>query len=377
MTRAWRVAAALVLVATAAALFAWQARESAGPAAFDAPRATPAPAAAPAVPGPRPDPAAPTAAQPAADASQACADTADPWADAEALKAAIGPAGDVLLASDDPEHWLAAAALGRLPFDAASANFAALERALARRPEHPLAAILWLGLCERARDDPACAAGRDERFAVGQAGHNGVVWSLLADRHFRRGEVEAGFAALRRAAAAPVFDSGFSELVLLVERGLAASTGLTLAERAGVAFGTAAALLPVATAASLACREPDVLATHGQACLAYAARLENEGSSLLEILVGTGLQAALHDSAGEERLAAQVREREADLRARYLHDMSGTMERWLWLSEPVLAEYLEELHAHGELAAREFVVAEYRRRNEQGGIDPCKLVRRQ
>ena len=53
------------------------------------------------------------------------------------------------------------------------------------------------------------------------------------------------------------------------------------------------------------------------------------------------------------------------------------MERWLWLSEPVLAQYPEELHAHGELAAGAFVVAEYRRRSEQGEVDPCKLVRRQ
>ncbi len=73
----------------------------------------------------------------------------------------------------------------------------------------------------------------------------------------------------------------------------------------------------------------------------------------------------------------QVGEGEADRRARCLHDMSGTMERWLWLSEPVLAQYPEELHAHGELAAGAFVVAEYRRRSEQGEVDPCKLVRRQ
>ena len=278
----------------------------------------------------------------------------------------------LLAQSKDPEHMLAAALIG---FDRKSKeHFAAMEKALAADPNNPL--ILWnfLHACSLTLEEAVCQAKRIEKRAGLSDGGNGALWGRLAGYRLRRGDTTGAFDALIKANTAPQFNRYFIEHVGVLERGFAAATDIAYRERIiggiGMTVGTTSDLTGVYKGCMVQAPES---AEWLQACTEYGKRLERDGRTTLSTLIGIGIQKKMYEMSGDAQKVV-----DADFRRRLITDImhsgnSSDDEVLLLFDDQVMADFIAEWSAHGELRAMQFVKEEVVRLSQQPGYDPCKL----
>ena len=273
-----------------------------------------------------------------------------------------------LASSRDAEHLLAAAVL-TLDSDPGR-SFELLAHAWTANPGHPLVAINWLDACMAHPGKGACASHDVEAEAIRTEGSNGAVWARIAARRQDDGDEAGAMQALQRAATAPRYDVYWIDHVKLFERALAASTGLSYSERAVAAIGITAAmwrpeyeLVTTCNAAAAPEWQP--------ACVDFGRRLEEDGGTLLDVMVGLSIQAALYESVGDTRQHEIASRKRNALRASLRQHDFEAAQRLLVQDPRLLTDYLNEFDAYGELAALQFLESAVERLQALPGYGPC------
>ena len=276
-----------------------------------------------------------------------------------------------LAASQDAEHLLAAAVM-TLDSDPAR-GFELLAHAWTANPGHPLVALNRLDACMAHRGLEACTDHDVEAEAIRIEGSNGALWARIAAKRQDDGDVAGAMRALQRAATAPRYDVYWIDHIKLFERALAASTDLSYRERAVAAMGITAAmwrpeyeLVPTCVAG---------IATSPEwrpACGEFGRRLEEDGGTLLDTVLGVAIQAAVYEADGDTRMLAIASRKRDALRATLRQDAFQAAQRLLVQDERLLTDYLEEIDAYGEVAALQFLESEVARLQALPGYDPCR-----
>ena len=278
----------------------------------------------------------------------------------------------LLMHSQDPEHLLVAALIG---FDRKSnEHFAAMESALAADPDNPLTLWNFLHACSLHLEETVCQDGSIEKRAVLADGSNGALWGRIAGYRFRRGDKMGAFDALLKANTAPQFNGYFIEHVEMGERSYAAATDSSYRERVMGAIGLAAGTVSNANGVYNLCKEhASESAEWLQLCIEYGKRLESDEGAILSALIGNAIQKTMYEMSGDakEKTAATLRHR---LITDAMNSGNSSDDQvLLLLDDKVLADYIAEWSAHGELRAMQFVKDEVVRLSQQPGYDPCKL----
>lgn len=281
--------------------------------------------------------------------------------------------GISLRISRDPEHLLIAALIGS---DRQSKrHLAAMENALFVDPDNRLTLWNFLDTCSLHPEATVCADGSIERRAILADNGNGQLWGKIAGYRLDRGDKSSAYDALLNANTAPYFNDYFIEHVEMAERGFAAATDDPYLERVIRAIGIAAGMSMNVAAIFQDCEKQAMeSAEWRQACLEYGKRLENDGRDLLQISIGISLQKIMYEISGDKRKIA-----ETELRYQHFKDTTtklassnGAQVLTLY-DENVMADFIAEWSAHGELRAMQFVQEEVIRLSKQPGYDPCML----
>ena len=278
-----------------------------------------------------------------------------------------------LMQSNDPEHLLAAALVG---FDRKSKeHIAAMEKALAADPDNPITLWNFLYACSLNAEETLCQDGGIEKRAVLADGGNGALWGRIAGYRFRRGDTARLIDALIKANAAPQFNRYFIEQVEMLERGYVAASDYSYQERImnaiSIMVGNTSDLIGVYNG----CKEQAAESAEWlQPCIEYGKRLERDGRTILAALLGIAIQKEMHEISGDAKKKA-----ETDHRRWLLNDSMNSAIRMdgqvlVLDDEHVLADFIAEWSAHGELRAHQFVHEEVVRLSKQPGYNPCKSI---
>ena len=275
-----------------------------------------------------------------------------------------------LASSQDAEHLLAAAVM-TLDTDPAR-GFDLLARARTASPGHPLVALNRLDACMAHPAQEACTGHDVEAEAIRTEGSNGALWARIAAKRQEDGDQRGAMQALQHAATAPRYDVYWIDHVKLFERALAASTGLSYSRRTVAAMGIRAAMWRpeyelLSTCVSGIASSPE----WRPACLAFGRRLEEDGGTLLDVIFGLSIQAAVYEAAGDTRKHAIASRKRDALRASLRQDDFQAAQRLLVRDPRLLADYLDEADAYGELAAQQFLESEVARLQALPDYDPC------
>lgn len=273
--------------------------------------------------------------------------------------------------SENPEHLLTAALIGS--DGETKLDLAVMERALNADPDNPLTLWNFLDACSLHPEATMCADGSIEKRAILADGGNGLLWGKIAGYRLERGDTSGAYVALIRANTAPQFNGYFIEHVEMLERGLAAATDDPYLERIVSAIGIAAAMalkfyIPIRKCREQAAESAEWL----RACLDFGKRLEIDGRTVMSTLLGIGLQKIMYEMSGDTK-----KKSDADFRLRLYRNTIKSMNSEnvkvvMFYDDQVLADFISEWSAHGELRAHQFVQEEVVRLSKQPGYDPCK-----
>ena len=208
---------------------------------------------------------------------------------------------------------------------------------------------------------------------------NGLVWIDVAGAHMSNEHWEAAEDALRRAAAAPRFDTYFMEYALLIERGLAATTELGYTDRmvAGIGFAAAAATPGFREMTRRCTGEADGYVIPADICFELGAQMARYGTEVLTVLIGKSVQRHAASRLGNERLSRELDSEKQQIRDAVLREGADSGAHVLLQNDAgVLRRYIETFVAHGEIHATEALVAEARRLREDPDYDQCNFVGR-
>ena len=280
---------------------------------------------------------------------------------------------DPLAASSDAEHLYVASVL--TGNDAPGARLSRIERAAEIDPANALVATQWLYLCAEHADDCGVPIADIERRAIEAEKGNARTWAAVASARVARGDKAGALDALRQANATSEYRDGWFDRIELFERALAASTSASAHARLIAAVGMTASTPNDAIEVLMACEsEGKTSSVWRVECLRLGEVMAASGETVTTQAMGLGLQAKMHEFAGDER---REKEREADakkLMAAYETLTDSPRLEDAWRNENLLRLFLETGQARGELAGMEAVVAEAERLANEPGYDPCQIL---
>ena len=266
-----------------------------------------------------------------------------------------------LSVSSSAEHLLLIAMLEDDPVSSA----ALLERAISRSPSDPF--LIWhaVRICSEAGESAPCPLRTWEQLLIAVDGENSESWIRIAANRYAERDYEPALDALRRAAAAAESRDYWTESVEVIERSLAAGSDYAFPERAGMAFGLAAAGLPRYGDYVKMCRAQSARSVDwAHACLAYGERLANRGKTDMNQSIARTMQRLALEAMGEAEKAAAVEQKylaRGQENSAYFKNDYETVER-LTISSPTLfSAYLAKVRSEGETAARQYMSAEVKR----------------
>jgi hypothetical protein len=280
---------------------------------------------------------------------------------------------DQLSVSADAEHVLLAGLLGS--GDGSRFDLARLRRAVEMNPDD--ARFHWhlLQACTRMSAANGCDPRGIEAPAIAAGGRSAALWAQIAIGRAARDDEAGALDALRNANGAPNFDSYYVDDVKMIERGLASATDQSFNERMTEAFGIAVTLHSVGGDVYLACSNPvETSAEWQDLCLQLAYRLEKDGQTILDKALGLGIQKTIFELTGDDTKLEDAERRYREFQEEMMQGWGEDVSVVLMFDERVMAEFVDELAAHGEMAAFEFARAETERLKELPGYDPCKMA---
>ena len=266
----------------------------------------------------------------------------------------------VLESSADAEHLVVAALL--VWRDEPERASWLLNEASTRRPGDPLIAAQHLELCVRFGDHCALPRVELERRLIAAGKSNGIAWVQVAISRLDRSDEAGALDALRNASTAVSFEDNRAEHVLMFDRALAASAGLTSYQALEDAFGFAAAMVNSSYGISIHCGKRGGNSAEWQdLCLRLGERLEHDSRTFMGKSIGLSLQTNMYELAGDTRRQKQVADRHEEKRREYFDLMPDTQSAARVRDAVVVRKYLELLVASDELTAMAYLGSEVER----------------
>ena len=120
-----------------------------------------------------------------------------------------------------------------------------LEKAISSSQSDPFLVWSAVRMCSDSAVSLDCPVDDWEQRLIAVDGQNSETWVRIAANDYAAGEIDAALEAMQHAATSAETRIYWTESVEMIERGLAAAGGrYPFSERAGMAFGFAATLLP-------------------------------------------------------------------------------------------------------------------------------------
>lgn len=254
-----------------------------------------------------------------------------------------------------------------------------LERAISQNPND--AFLLWRGIqfCSEEKEAAACDLADWESRLLLVDGQNSESWLRVAANRYKAGETDAALEAMRHAATSAETRIYWTETIEMVERGLAAAgSDYPFPERAGMAFGFAAMMLPSYGDFTTMCKEQSLRSVDwAYTCLRYGELAENQGKTEIGVSIGHSIQKLALEALGELDKAADV---EQQLQARRqewsnsIRDFNPATERLIFSNPTLFSVYLAAIKAEGELAAQRHISVEIDRLLQQQPELACEPI---
>lgn len=273
---------------------------------------------------------------------------------------------DSLSASASAEHLHLAALLD----NGSAARVELLEKAISRTPSDPFLVWSAVRICSDSAVSLDCPLGDWEQRLSTVDGQNSETWIRIAANRYSAGETDAALEAMRHAATAAETRIYWTETVEMIERGLAAAGGdYPFSERAGMAFGFAAMMLPVYGDYTRMCVEQAPLSAEwAHTCLGYGELAENQGKTEIGVSIGRSMQKIALEALGEMDKASDVANRLQRRRQERLNadiDHTQLIERLMVSNPTMFSAFLAATRSMGEQAARRKITADIERLIEQ------------
>ena len=284
----------------------------------------------------------------------------------EAFKELKQSLSERLSVSSSAEHLHLAALLE----DDRSLRVDLIERAISRNPSDPYLVWSAIRICSDSGASLDCPLGDWEQRLIAVDGQNSESWIRIAANRYAAGETDTALEAMRNAATAPETRIYWTETVEMIERGLAAAgIDQPFPERAGMAFGFAAMMLPVYGDYTRMCVEQSSQSVEwAYTCLGYGELAENQSKTDIGVSIGRSMQELALEALGDMEKAADIEQR---LQRRRQERLSADIERTtlierLMVSNPTMfSSYLAATRSVGEVTARRQIAAEIERLLEQ------------
>ncbi|MEM9317138.1 MAG: hypothetical protein AAGA95_21220 [Pseudomonadota bacterium] len=265
--------------------------------------------------------------------------------------------------STSAEHLHVAALLTDDP----ERRFTLMDRAIAIDPTDPILVWRAVQMCS-GREAPARCESRDwERQLIAVDGENSESWIQIAANRYTEGDYDSALMALRRASTAAESRAYWPETVEMIERGLAASSDSPFPDRAKMAFGFAAVLLPSYYDQFTMCKDQSQKDSEwAYACLAYGELMEARAREEMSVSLARSIQRVALEASGEKKRAEEMMRRiEVRNRARLeSYSERAPVDRLIVSSPSVFSAYLAAVKAEGEESAMRAMSAEFERQLE-------------
>lgn len=243
---------------------------------------------------------------------------------------------------------------------------------LTSMPENELVHWRLLEACDVRPTHPVCENGRAEARSIAVLGSNGEMWAKIAYFRAKHGDRDGALQALRNAASADEIRDFWGHEVALMFDSLSIEADYAVPERLVAAIGVSAALIGADYNLVRECQNHGAdLPAWREACIAYGARKEQEGETLIGRGIGISLQAAMYTLNGDEAAADEVRRRELPVMDMFRDPINRDGEVLLMTDDSIALAWLEHLRTYGELSARGFLRTEVERVSRIPGYDPC------
>jgi len=143
-----------------------------------------------------------------------------------------------------PGRWIVTIAAVSLLDSGPASRVELIDRAVSLTPND--AFVLWgaVHICTEERDQTGCPLRAWENRLLEIDGQNSESWVRVAANRYQAGDQDKALDALRHAATSGETRAYWTESIEMIERGLAAGSDYSFPERAGMAFGFAASMLP-------------------------------------------------------------------------------------------------------------------------------------
>lgn len=279
------------------------------------------------------------------------------------LKASLS---DRLSVSASAEHLHLAALLE----SDSDARVDLLEQAVSNSPSDP--SIVWsaVRVCSDSAVSLNCPLSDWEQRLIAVDGQNSESWIRIAANRHAAGDTDAALEAMQHAATAAETRIYWPETVEMIERGLAAAgSEYSFPERAGMAFGFAAMMVPRYGDYTRMCVEQSPLSAEwAYTCLRYGELAENQSKTEIGVSIGRSMQKLALEALGEKEKAADIEQKLQRRRQERLStDIDHTIltERLMISNPTMFTAFLAKTRSVGEVEARRQIVAEIDRLLEQ------------
>lgn len=278
-----------------------------------------------------------------------------------------------LSASSSAEHLHLAALLENDPV----ARVELLEQAISSSPSDPFLVWSAVRVCSDSAASLDCPLADWQQRLIAVDGQNSESWIRIAANRYAAGDTEGALEAMRHAATAGETRIYWTETVEMFERGLAAAgSEQPFPERAGMAFGLAAMMLPFYGDHTRMCVEQSPLnAEWAYTCLRYGELAENQSKTEIGVAIGRSMQKLALEALGEKEKAADIEQKIQRRRQERLSadiDHTNLTERLMISNSTMFTAFLAKTRSVGEVEARRQIVAEIDRLLERQPELACK-----
>lgn len=276
-----------------------------------------------------------------------------------------------LSASSSAEHLHVAAILEDDP----ASRFELIQTAILRSPSDPF--LVWgaVRICSETTETMQCPLRDWERLLIAVDGQNSESWIRVAANRYAASEFDEALEAMRHAATGAVSRAYWTEMIEMIERGFAAGSDFGFPERAEMAFGVAASMLPRYGDYVKMCEERSAQSVDwGYACLAYGELVESQGKTEIGAAIARSIQRLALEGLGEVEKAEEVQRRieaRRQERLRSINDYDPAIERLIFSNPTLLSAYLAAIRSVGEETARKKITIEVERLIERQPALSC------
>ncbi|MEM7282058.1 MAG: hypothetical protein AAF438_10575 [Pseudomonadota bacterium] len=261
---------------------------------------------------------------------------------------------DVLAASENPEHLLAAHTILRGATESKEVEL--LEAALEHMPNSPLAHRMALYACEGHNSDFCVNTNWAEEY-VKTDPENADAWLALMKNKQRAGDTVGALEAFKTANSAPNHTNYFIDRIRLSIRGMEAASDWSTAIQTSLGLMYAAKDPADSIDVYKICRDmSEIDKVWLDTCLLYGQRLQREAKTLLDVRMASQIEQNAHTILGNTKIAQRLKE---ERRSQKIFTVDVLAQIFFMDDRVVISDYLDTWKAEGEVTASEFLQKKY------------------